>query len=275
MPRVDLSDKPIAITGASSGIGAATALACARAGMPVALFARREDKLAQVASRIEEAGGRAIVVPGSVEDPGDCERLIDETARAFGAVYSVYANAGYGQESDTWSMPDADVRAMFEVNVYGSLNAIRPAIEGMIERGTGHVIMCSSCLAKLGVPRYGCYCATKAVQDLFCRAMRHELKSKGVAVSSVHPIGTKTEFFDVAAERSEGGTTMMDRGSQRFMQPASKVADAIVRQLRRGKGAEVWTSLPARLGFAASAVWPRLTDEVLGLAYRKRAGADL
>lgn len=270
--RVDLTDRAVAITGASSGIGAATALSCARAGMPVALFARRVEKLDAVRGRIEAAGGRAIVVPGSVDDDSDCQRLIGEAERAFGSVYAVIANAGYGAEAPAWSMPEADVRAMFETNFYGSLRVVRPALSSMRARGEGHVFFVSSCLSKIGIPRYAAYCATKAAQDHFARAMRHELAGDGVAVSSVHPIGTKTEFFDEAAKRSDGQASLLDRGTERFMQPPERVGDAIVKRLRKGRGGEVWTSLPARIGLGACMMFPGTTDRVLSRMYRKRIG---
>lgn len=267
---IDLKGKPIAITGASSGIGAATALACARAGMPVALFARREDKLAEVRGRIESAGGRAVIVTGSVDDDADCRRLLGEAEAAFGPLYGVVANAGYGSEQPAWSMPEDEIRAMFETNFYGSLRVVQPAAEGMAERGSGHLVFVSSCLSKIGIPHYAAYCATKAAQDHFARAMRHELRGRGVAVSSVHPIGTKTEFFDTAAERSPSGATLLDKGSERFMQPATKVADAIVRRLRSGRGAEVWTSAPTRAVLGMAAIMPGLTDAVLRRMYDRR-----
>lgn len=269
---IDLNGKAVAITGASSGIGAATALSCAEAGMAVALFARRADKLEEVRKRIEAAGGRAIGVVGSVDDEGDCQRLLDETERAFGPVYAVIANAGYGAETPAWRMDEADIRAMFETNFYGSLRVIRPAIPGMRERGEGHLVMVSSCLSKIGLPCYAAYCASKAAQDHFARALRIELGPDGVAVSSAHPIGTKTEFFDTAAGRSPGGARLLDRGTERFMQPASKVAAAILRRLRSGRGAEVWTSTPMRVALGAAGMFPGLTDAALRRMYAKRMG---
>lgn len=269
---IDLNDKAVAITGASSGIGAATALSCAEAGMAVALFARRGDKLEEVRVRIEAAGGRAIGVVGSVDNEADCQRLLEETERAFGPAYAVIANAGYGVESPAWSMDEADIRAMFETNFYGSLRVLRPAIARMRERRAGHLIMVSSCLSKIGLPCYAAYCASKAAQDHFARAMRIELGPDGVAVSSVHPIGTKTEFFDTAAGHSPRGSRLLDRGTERFMQPASKVADAIVRRLRKGRGGEVWTSTPMRLTLGAAGMFPGLTDAALRRMYARRMG---
>ncbi|GJM19266.1 MAG: hypothetical protein DHS20C14_14790 [Phycisphaeraceae bacterium] len=270
MPKVSLTDRPIVITGASSGIGAATAIACARAGMPVALLARRAGKLDAVAQQVRSVGGRATTVAASVDDPDSSARLLDACEAEFGPAYAAFANAGYGQEAPCHAMDAADIRAMFETNFFASLTLARAAADRFTQRGEGHVLLCSSCLSKLGLPYYGCYSATKACQDHFGRAMRHELRARGVAVSTVHPIGTSTEFFEATRKRSAGGTKLRDAAGGRFMQPPERVADAIVRRLRTGSGSEIWTSLPARLAFAFSGAFPGLTDAVIARKLRNR-----
>jgi uncharacterized protein len=263
---IDLTGKPIIITGASSGIGAATAMACARAGMLVALFARSEDRLAVVRDRIERAGGRAIIVVGEVEDAEANAALIARAEEAFGDVYGAIANAGYGIESECATMAIEEIRAIFEVNFYGSLNLVQPMVARFRERGIGHAMMVSSGLSKIGLPYYGAYCATKAAQDYFCRAMRLELTGTGVMVSSVHPVLTETGFHEALADRA-GGELRIGRPAKK--QSAEKVADAIVRCLRRPKG-EVWTSWVSRIGLGASVMMPGVTDLVLRRMVKKR-----
>ncbi|MGV6814367.1 MAG: SDR family NAD(P)-dependent oxidoreductase [Phycisphaerales bacterium] len=267
--RINLQDKPIIITGASSGIGAASALACAKAGMPVALFARSQDKLEAVREQIERMDGRAIVVVGTVEDVETNLKLIAKAEEAFGDVYAALANAGYGAEVECASMSIEDIRAMFEVNFYGALNLVQPMVAKFRERGAGHAIMVSSVLSKIGLPYYGAYCASKAAQDHFCRGMRHEVAKDGVFVSSVHPVGTKTEFFNEAAKRS-GGQLEFAGSGDRFMQSPEKVAGAIVKCLRKPRG-EVWTSIGARLAMGASVMMPGVTDYALRRMVMKRA----
>ena len=268
--RVELGGRSVLISGASSGIGAATAVACARVGMRVAIMARRADKLDEVAGRIRGEGGEAHPIVGSVDSDGDCAGAIEESERALGALYGVVANAGYGQEAACVDMGEDAIRAMFETNFYGSLRLARPAIARFRARGAGHAVLVSSCLSKMGMPYYGCYSATKAAQDHFARAMRHELAGTGVDVSSVHPIGTQTAFFETAAARSGGALEFAGSGA-RFMQPASRVADAIVRRLRR-PGGEVWTSAVVRLGLAAGVALPGAADAVLRRRVEARRG---
>ena len=272
MASIDLRGRPIAITGASSGIGAATAIACARAGMPVALGARRADKLEAVAAKVRELGGKAVCVPMDVTQHGQCAELIGACEREFGSIYAVYANAGYGQESPLAEMTDESVRAMFETNYFGSLNVIRPALARMLENPgphRGHVLWCSSCLARMATPNYSIYCATKAAQAMSATAMRHELRGRAVHVSSVHPIGTRTEFFERVSERSGGERTTFTLPGWMY-QSADLVAAKTVNCLRRPR-AEVWTGLGVlvRTGMALATMFPGPADWALGKMGRR------
>lgn len=293
---IDLRGKPIVITGASSGIGRATAIACARAGMPVAVGARRVERLQALVEEIKamgvggvrgEGSGQAIAVACDVDSPAQCVELLTQATAAFGPVYAVFANAGYGVERALHEMSDAELRAIFETNVWGTLNIVRPAVEEMLrgaatssaatpasrsDRGgevhRGHVIVCASCLSKISLPYGGAYAATKACQDHFARAMRLELEDKGIHVSSVHPIGTRTEFFAQVDVRT-GQPTMSNNTPDRWLQPPEKVADAIVRCLRRPRG-EVWTSRSVRLLFALANAFPGFGDWAIRRYVRSR-----
>ncbi len=285
---IDLRGKPIVITGASSGIGRATAIACARAGMAVAVGARRVDRLHSVVDEIKamgargEGSGRAIAVACDVDVAAQCVELLKQATLAFGPVYAVFANAGYGVERAIHEMSDAELRAIFETNVWGTLNIVRPAVEEML-RGAGedgavagrsggvhrgHVIVCASCLSKISLPYGGAYAATKACQDHFARAMRLELEDKGICVSSVHPIGTRTEFFKQVDVRT-GQPTMSNNTPDRWLQPPEKVAERIVRCLRRPRG-EVWTSRSVRLLFALANAFPGFVDWAIRRYVRSR-----
>lgn len=267
MPTIDLTGRPIVITGASSGIGAATAVACARAGMPVVLGARRMDKLESVVERIRGGGGRAAAVAMDVTDPGQCAAMIERCVAEFGSVYGVYANAGYGDEVAVADMSDATLRAMFETNYFGSLNVIRPALERMKKNPgphRGHVLWCSSCLGKFSIPMYGVYCATKAAQAHTSRAMNVELRSQGIFSTSVHPIGTRTEFFDQMRTRAPGGS-ISEHTPQWFMQSPDFVARQTLAALRRPR-AEVWTGLTGalvRTGMALGTMFPGVAEVAL------------
>lgn len=236
--------------------------------MPVVLAARRVDRLIILAERITSRGGRAIAMRADVADPAQCRALVDRAMSEFGSVYAVLANAGYGHEGATHEMPESDIRALIETNFYGTLNTIRPALPHMLQARRGHVLITSSCLSKLGTPYHAAYSASKAMQDHFGRAMRLELANSGVFVSTIHPIGTSTEFFDAKQVRS-GGRDLSLRSSGRFTQTPERVARAIVACLRRPRG-EVWTSLSVRSAMALATFAPSLADRVLLRLLRQR-----
>lgn len=256
---IQLSGKPIIITGASAGIGRATAIACARAGMPVVVAARRVGKIEELVREIRHDGGRAESVVCDVANPDDCERAVAVCLETFGSVYSVFANAGYGMEDHAHGCGER-LRHIFETNFFGTMNSIRPAIPFMQRQGAGHVLICSSCVARFALPYYGAYAATKSAQHLMGRAMNLELRPFGVRVSTVHPIGTKTEFGDVVRAKSEVREDLIAKHTPAlFMQTPERVARAVVKCLRRPRP-EVWTSHFVRISMAFCAAFPRLAD---------------
>jgi len=266
MPRVDLNGKPICITGASSGIGRATALACAREGMPVVVSARREDRLNELVREIESAGGTAVAVVCDVAENGSGEAIVERCVDAFGSVYSIFANAGFGYESAHHESTPRQVREIFETNLFGSLRVIDAALPRLIEQRAGHVLLCSSCLSVVPTPYYWSYTATKAAQHHLASALRFELRDLGVHASSVHPVGTKSEFYETARKRSVKARFL---GGATGAQTSERVARAIVAGLRKPRP-EIWTHAPARLAFNLSSLTPRLRDAVLRRVANRR-----
>jgi short-subunit dehydrogenase len=178
-----LTDQVIVITGASSGIGSATALACAQAGMDLVLNARRADKLQDVAEQIGQSGRRAELVVGDVTEPGMSARLLDADQQGFGGFDAVFANAGFGVRSFVTDLAEPELREIFEVNFFAATELLREAARRlMATRRRGHLLMCSSCVARFTLPEYGAYCATKAAQAHICTAMRLELEPYDIKV---------------------------------------------------------------------------------------------
>ena len=269
MPRV-LTDQVIIITGASSGIGAATAIECAKAGMDTVLNARRADRLEQVADTVRQCGRKAEIVVGDVTEEGMSQRMLDTAQGAFGRFDVVFANAGYGFERSVVQMGDDELRKIFDVNFFASFELIREAAKRLItDQRPGHLLMCSSCLAKFTLPFFSAYSATKAAQNHLCRAMRLELARNHIEVSSVHPITTTTEFFDVSKQlsgKADNTSTVPDHASKMFVQTPETVARAIVRCLRKPRP-EVWTSHIVRSVAGVMTAFPRFFD----LVVRKQA----
>ncbi len=270
---LDLAGRTIVITGASSGIGAATAIECAKAGMNVVLNGRRADRLGAVATQVRENGGKAAVVIGNVTDDGMSQLLLDQAEHRFGRFWAVFANAGYGLNKPAVEVDDRQLRDIFDVNFFAAMDLLSLAAKRLLqEKRPGHLLMCSSSVAKFTLPGHSAYSATKAAQSHACRAMRIELEPHGIHVSCVHPITTSTEFFEVSARHSgrqapQGGTP--SHAPRLFVQPPERVARAIVRCLRRPQP-EVWTSHTVRAVAAVMTFFPWFHDVVM----RKTAKAD-
>lgn len=270
--RRDLTDRVIVITGASSGIGAATALACARAGMHAVLHGRRAERLEGVARQVRELGRQAVVVVGDVTEPGLSTRLLDAAQASFGTFYAVFANAGYGVHRPMHELDDATLRRIFDVNFFAAVDLLREAARRLIAaRRRGHLLMCSSAASRFVLPEFAAYTATKAAQAHVCGSMRLELRRYGIDVSSVHPITTHTEFHAVAAELSgldPKAFSPADRFPRWFVQSPERVAHAVVACLRRPRG-EVWTSHVVRVLTGLVAAFPELVDLVAAIRPRR------
>ena len=269
-----LKDLPIAITGASSGIGLATAIACSQAGMPVVLAARRRERLDAAVAQIKGAGGKAIAVVCDVSKKGAGEELVDRTVKEFGSIYSIFANAGYGVERRVDETSDEQIEELFRTNFWGTLWTIRPALERFKTQGNGHVLICSSVVSKITLPGFSSYSASKAMQDHFGRALRLELQSdvatQNIHVSTVHPVGTATEFSKVVSEQSGRPRRLGSTGP--LSQPPERVAREVVKALYSPCG-EVWTSFPYRVAIGLATVFPTIADGILQrIANRKPQG---
>ena len=184
--------KTAVVTGASSGIGGATARLLAREGYNVVLAARREDRLEDLAA---ELGGSALAVPTDVADPEACETLVSRAVETFGSVDVLVANAGLGLYGPIAEGNPDDWRVMFEVNVLGVLHAARAATRHMLDRGSGDVVFVSS-LAGRRIPRAdgAIYAATKHALVAIAEGLRVEVNTKGIRVISVEPGLVRTEF---------------------------------------------------------------------------------
>jgi NADP-dependent 3-hydroxy acid dehydrogenase YdfG len=187
-----LTGKTAVVTGASSGIGEATARLLAQQRCNVVLAARREDRLNGLAA---ELGERALAVPTDVTDPAACEALVSRAVGDFGSLDILVANAGLGLYGSIAEGEPEDWRRMFEVNVLGVLYVTRAAVRHILGRGSGDVIFVSS-LAGRRVPRADgtVYAATKHALTAIAEGLRMEVHTEGIRVVTVEPGLVRTEF---------------------------------------------------------------------------------
>jgi short-subunit dehydrogenase len=195
--------KPVAlVTGASSGIGEATARRLASDGYAVAISARRAERLEALAESIRRAGGEALVLPGDITDP-DFSRNMVRTAAVWGGLEILVANAGMGYTGPYELMSDDEMRRMIDTNVLGVFRPVQEAIAPMRARGGGKIVIVGSVLSRIATPGTAVYCATKHALVGFADALRHEVRNDGIRIISVLPGYTSTEFFDAMIRRGE------------------------------------------------------------------------
>jgi NADP-dependent 3-hydroxy acid dehydrogenase YdfG len=220
----ELTGRRILVTGASSGLGAATARAVAGAGARVGLLARRADRLAALA---EELGGAA--VPADVTDPAATTAAADRAAEVLGGIDGLVAAAGVVRPGDIASTDPTDWRTMVEVNVLGVLHAARAVVPHLRAAGRGDVVTVSSMSGRrLASREMGVYAATKSAVHVVTEALRRELQPDGVRVAVIAPGLVDTPLFagldDATSER------LRERAPDVGL-TAETVADAIVRIL--------------------------------------------
>ncbi|HZR81516.1 MAG TPA: SDR family oxidoreductase [Candidatus Binatia bacterium] len=221
-------DKVVLVTGASSGIGRATAIAFGADGARVALVARRAEVLDDVATEIEEAGGEACAVPADVTDADAVRAAFDATVARFGGVDIVVNNAGILLPSPVATMPPAELDAMLRVNVFGALHVMQAAVPVLRARGGGSIVNVASLAGRRGITPLGGYCATKFALVGLTEALRTELHSEPIHVALVLPGVIDTPMADRASE--EG--SIADIWPSALNMPAAWVVWAVFAALR-------------------------------------------
>jgi short-subunit dehydrogenase len=241
------------VTGASSGIGAATARIFADAGLRVALCARRKDRLEQLAAELTARGSQVTVHAVDVTDALAVRGMVEQVAARWGRLDVLVNNAGRGFAATLEQTTALELRELMELNVVAVLGATQAALPIMRRQGSGHVINVSSVVGRRAVPYRSAYSATKFALGALSEALRVELTGTGIAVTLVYPIRTTgTEFPDVEVQKAP----WRPMGP---VQSAEHVARSILRCVRRPRP-EVYPYWPVRVLAVMSVIAPGLVD---------------
>jgi NAD(P)-dependent dehydrogenase (short-subunit alcohol dehydrogenase family) len=188
------------VTGASSGIGEATARRFAEAGFAVVLAARRRDLLDRIASDIEDKGGHALVVPTDLSDAGETSALVRRTLDAYGRVDVLVNNAGYGPPYALEQLDRKALRHVFDVNLLAAMQLIGELTPVMRAQGGGRIVNISSLSRYVGAPFASSYAATKGGMEAMNACMRLELAPWNIRLSLVVPGFVDTPAFEASRE---------------------------------------------------------------------------
>ncbi len=217
--------KVVAITGASSGIGAATARRLADRGAAVVLGARRADRLDALAAQIRAAGGRANAVTVDVTDAEDLRRLVDTAVSEHGRLDVLISNAGIGPISPMTARRRGDWDAMIDVNLRGVLHGIDAALPVFEEQGRGHLVTIVSTAGIKIMPTMAVYAATKNAVRTLLEGLRQESTDGTLKTTAISPGYVRTEFGDSITDpaiRAEIGA-----GMQAFALDPDAIARAV------------------------------------------------
>ncbi|MFO8037770.1 MAG: SDR family oxidoreductase [Anaerolineales bacterium] len=264
--------QPVAlITGASSGIGAATARLLSEHGYRVVLAARRIERLEQEEAEIRAEGGTAFAVQTDLSELPQIERLVESTVERFGQIDILVNNAGMGRlkwldELD----PLQDIAYQIAVNLSGTIHLTRFVLPHMLERGQGQIINVSSVGAWIAPPTYSIYAATKYGLKGFSESLRREIREMGIHVGTIYPGPVATEFDQHAGVSWETEST-----TPRWMLlEAEDVAQAIARMVQKKKRRII---IPGVLKIAiwGNMFFPGFVDWVFSKFFSRQGGISM
>jgi uncharacterized protein len=262
-----LAGRVAVVTGASSGIGLATAKALARAGARLALVSRSEARLQAAAQEVARAAGGgypSLLLPCDVSDPEAVLTMADRVRRDAGTPDIVVNNAGIGHWAPVVELSLERIRAVFEVNFFGAVHCTKAFLPAMLERREGTVVFVSSGFGALPFPYTAAYCASKHAVNGFAGSLRAEIEPLGVNVLLVLPGSTRTAFFEANAYPAD----VLSRYLFQRLVPPERVARRIVRAVIRGRRRVVMDRLND-LGLRLAGALPELEGAFLSFVGKR------
>ena len=222
-----LSGKVALVTGASSGIGEAAALALADAGVIVAVSGRRADRLDALVAKIEAAGGKALALPGDVAVEADATRSVEGTVTSLGRIDILINCAGVNEAGGVESLTLDQWRRVIDINLYGTLYTCKAAIPHMKAQGAGDIINISSTSGRRAAGLFGPYSTSKFGLTGLTEGLRQEVGGAGIRVSIIEPGATETEIAGSITDPKWRDAIQQHVTKDGAMQP-SDIADAII-----------------------------------------------
>ena len=242
-----LEGKVALVTGASSGIGHATALALAGAGAHVAVSARRADRLGDLVAAIEAAGGKALALPGDMTVEAEAAKAVEDTVAHFGRIDILINSAGVMQAGGIENCDTDEYRRVFDINLFATLYTAVAAAKQMRAQGGGDIVTISSLAGRKGGPMTNAYSASKHAVNAMTDAMRQELGGHNIRVSILMPGATSTEVGDNISDPGWRQAIQAHVGKEGAVQP-SQIGDTIVFML----------SLPRHVNISEISVRPTI-----------------
>lgn len=257
----------VLITGASSGIGQAAAIAFSKRGLKIAGTARRTDRLSELSDTISAAGGSFLPLTADVRDTDAMGRAVDETLAYYGRLDVLVANAGVGQRGAVVDASWDDLETLLRTNIDGVLHSVRAAVPAMRKTDHGgHIVIVSSVMFNMVAPYTATYAASKAFVSSFAQSLRLELALDNILVTDMLVGRTVTEFNEKRLGQVGRGSSGI--GGRIPEMSAEQVADAMVRVVLDRPRDRMTLRWIDRLLVGANMIVPRLVGRLAARQYK-------
>ncbi|MDH3618108.1 MAG: SDR family NAD(P)-dependent oxidoreductase [Nitrosopumilus sp.] len=255
-------DKVVLITGASSGIGQASAIQFAKKGAKLILVSRKQEKLIKVEKDLEKFNVSTFVCECDVSDKTQVKRMSETVLEKYESVDILVNNAGFAIYGSVSNLSIEEIESQMETNYFGMVYCIKNFLPSMILKKTGHIVNVASVAASFGLPGIASYCASKFAMLGFSEGLKHELKGTGVGLTVVSPIMVRTNFFDHSSFEN------MPKYSSTSLSPEI-VANAILRASSSPR-LEIIVPSVVRIVVWLKSTFPYLINPILGLSFNKQ-----
>ena len=246
-----LENKVAVITGASSGIGRATAIMLGKKCVKLVLVARNADRLDEVLQKVS-IDTKAIRCVCDVASESDVASMAQQVRDKLGEPDILINNAGFAIYGSVEELSASDIRAQMETNYFGAMHCVKEFLPQMLARRSGKIVNVASVAASFGLPGIAAYCASKFAMLGFSEALRSELAGTNVSITVVSPIAVKTPFFDHKSFKNIPRYSPMSLGPD-------KVAEAIIRAINSNR-AEIMVPSIARIAVWIKHTFPQIID---------------
>ena len=259
---MNFRNKVVVITGASSGIGEASAIKFAKKNAKVVLVARRKEKLLQVQKEISKYTDSILVCQCDVSNKLQVKEMRDIVLDTFGRIDVLVNNAGFVIYGKVLELSIEEIESQMETNYFGMIYCTKSFLSHMIEQGTGHIVNVASVGASFGIPGVASYCATKFAMLGFSEGLKHELSGTGVGITVVSPIGVNTPLFDHPSFENYPRPAMITLSPE-------TVANAVLKAANSSR-LEIVVPSVARVGIWAKQNFPYFINPIIGSSFRKK-----